>query len=179
LADWRICPDNIRCNLDGIAIRLADESGLDLSQAPGRDAGDPVVRRRDGSVTYALAVVADDAAAGITRIVRGRDIAPFTAVQAALYQLLGSPRPVYRHHLLLLEPHGEKLAKLHGSVGADTLRRHLSAPALCGLLAHVCGLRPEAVPLAPGDLAGSLKWEQIRTEDQVLHWDGSALTWRR
>jgi glutamyl/glutaminyl-tRNA synthetase len=178
LADWRACAENIRCNLDGLAIRLADESGLDLSQVPGRDAGDPVVRRRDGSVTYPLAVVADDAAAGVTRIVRGRDIAPFTAVQAALYRLLDFPLPVYRHHLLLLEPHGEKFAKFHGAVGADTLRRHLSPSTLCGLLAHVCGLRPTADAVSPAGLLEDFHWDRVREADQILDWDGSRLTWR-
>ena len=179
LANWRACTENIRCNLDGIEINLIDESGLDLSQWPGREAGDPVLRRKDGSVTYPLAVVADDAAAGVTRIVRGRDIAPFTAAQAALYRLLGFPPPAYRHHLLLLEPHGEKFAKFHGAVGADTLRRHLSAPALGGLLAHVSGLRPTADPVSPGELVASFKWEQVRAQDQVLEWSGGALSWRR
>jgi glutamyl/glutaminyl-tRNA synthetase len=177
LQDWRTCADNIRCNLEGIEIGLLDESGLDLSQVPGRDAGDPVVRRRDGSVTYPLAVVADDASAGVTRIVRGRDIAPFTGIQAALYGLLGFARPVYRHHLLLLEPHGEKFAKFHGAVGADTLRLHMRPDALCGLLAQVAGLQKGADPVTPRNLAPLFSWPGVRTSDQVLLWTGNQLVW--
>ena len=178
LPDWRACRENIRCNLEGIEVSLRDESGLDLSQIPGRDAGDPVVRRWNGSITYQLAVVADDAAAGVTRIVRGRDIAPSTATQAAFYRLLGFPPPVYRHHLLLLEPRGEKFAKFHGAVGADVLRRHMGAPALCGLLACVSGLRPSPAPVSPRELIAGFDWEPIRREDQVLDWTGEALLWR-
>lgn len=179
LPDWRACPENLRCNLDGLSIALRDESGLDLSQTPGRDAGDPVVRRRNGTVNYQLAVVADDAATGVTRIVRGRDIAPSTATQAALYRLLECPLPVYRHHLLLLEPRGEKFAKFHGAVGADTLRQHLSARALCGLLASVAGLRESAGPISPGELLPDFNWERVRTRDQMLQWTGTCLLWRQ
>lgn len=179
LVDWRTCPENVRCNLEGIAIRLADESGLDLSQSPGADSGDPVVRRRDGSVTYPLAVVADDAASSVTRIVRGRDIAPFTAIQAALYELLGFPRPVYRHHLLLLEPHGEKFAKFHGAVGTDTLRRHMSPERLCGLLANVAGLQTGDEAATPETLRKRFDWSRVRSEDQVLEWNGTDLIWRK
>jgi glutamyl/glutaminyl-tRNA synthetase len=178
LPDWRACSDNLRCNLDGLSITLRDESGLDLSQVPGREAGDPVVRRRNGTVNYQLAVVADDAATGVTRIVRGRDIAPSTATQAALYGLLGFPLPQYRHHLLLLEPRGEKFAKFHGAVGADILRQHMTAPALCGLLACVAGLRDTDDPVAPGNLLHDFTWAHVRTDDQVLEWTGVELIWR-
>ncbi len=175
LPDWRACSENIRCNLVGMAVDLRDESGLDLSQIPGRDAGDPVVRRRDGTVSYQLAVVADDAATGVTRIVRGRDIAPSTATQVALYRLLGFPPPVYRHHLLLLEPRGDKFAKFHGAVGADTLRQHLSARTLCGLLACVAGLQDEPRPVSPRELIPGFAWNRIRPDDHVLAWTGEAL----
>jgi hypothetical protein len=66
-------------------------------------------------------------------------------LQVALRELLGLPVPAFRHHLLLLEPRGDKLAKLHGAVAAPELRAHYSAEALCGV-SRACGLRASAAP---------------------------------
>src|SRR4029077_7991310 len=106
----------LRARLPEGPIELADETGADLSGYPGRTPGDPIVRRRDAAVAYHLAGVVDDAAESVTRVVRGRDLAATTATQVALQRLLGVATPRYRHHLLLLERRGEKLAKLHGAV---------------------------------------------------------------
>lgn len=176
---WRLSQEPLRCRLDEGVVELRDESGLDLSQDVVRAMGDPVVRRRDGSTAYQLAVVVDDAAVGVTRVVRGRDIAPSTATQACLHRWLGLPLPVYRHHPLLLEPHGGKLAKLHGAVAAPALRERYAPEALCGLLAGVAGIAPGATPVRPADLVASFDWRRVVSEDQVLAWDGQALAWLR
>jgi glutamyl/glutaminyl-tRNA synthetase len=178
---WRASPEALRARLDDGSIALVDEGGLDLSQTPARDMGDPIVRRRDGVVAYQLAVVVDDAAAGITDVVRGRDIAPSTATQVALQHLLGLPTPRYRHHLLLLEPPTAalpspdappaKLAKLHGSLPFTQLRARHSAPELCGLLAHAAGLLDLPAPCAPADLASGFAWSRVRDRDRVARWD--------
>src|SRR5690606_24865195 len=81
---WRACDETLRVRLDDDAIRLVDEGGLDLSQTPARDMGDPIALRRDGVLAYHLVVVVDDAASGVTRVVRGRDLATSTATQVAL-----------------------------------------------------------------------------------------------
>ena len=101
---WRASADAIRARLDDDRVELVDDGGLDLSQTPARDMGDPVVRRRDGVIAYQLAVVVDDHDAAITDVIRGRDIAPSTATQVMLQRLLGVLPPRYRHHFLLLEP---------------------------------------------------------------------------
>lgn len=137
--------------------------------------GDPVVVRRDGAVAYQLASVIDDAAVGVTHVVRGRDLLPSTAVQVALRRALGHPEVRYRHHLLLLEERGEKLAKLHGAVGAPELRAVYDAESLCGWLAHVAGLRPEPVPCRPRDLVADFSWERVEERDQVVRWTGERL----
>ncbi|MFA4945371.1 MAG: glutamate--tRNA ligase family protein [Lentisphaeria bacterium] len=172
---WRAGLEPLRCRLDDAQVALRDESGLDLSQEVAAAMGDPVLRRRDGAVAYQLAVVVDDAAAGINRVVRGRDIAPSTATQVALHRLLGLPPPAYRHHLLLLEPHGTKLAKFHGSVSAAELREHYTPAALCGVLAWVAGLQPEPRPRTPRELVAEFAWERVRVADQVVAWDGRRL----
>lgn len=174
---WRRCREPLRVRLPEGAIALRDESGLDLGGDPARAFGDPVVRRRDGAVAYHLASVVDDAAAGVTRVVRGRDLAPSSVLQVALQRLLGLGTPAYRHHLLLLEERGGKLAKLHGAVGADVLRTRYDGPGLCGLLAHVAGLRPDAAPVSPAELVPGFGWERVAARDRVLRWSGTALEW--
>ncbi|MEZ4367531.1 MAG: glutamate--tRNA ligase family protein [Kofleriaceae bacterium] len=174
---WRACTEVVRARLDDAPVIPVDDGGLDLAQTPAFDMGDPIVRRRDGSVAYQLAVVVDDAAAGVTRVVRGRDLAPSTATQVALQRLLGLPTPRYRHHLLLLEPGtGGKLAKLHGSVGHAALRAAgLDGAALCGQLAYALGLTPTAAPTTPAALVPSFAWQRVRTDDLVARWDGARL----
>jgi glutamyl-Q tRNA(Asp) synthetase len=174
--DWRACTDVVRVRLDDDVVAPRDDGGFDLAQAPAIAMGDPIARRRDGSITYQLAVVVDDADAGITRIVRGRDIAPSTATQVMLQRLLGLPTPTYRHHLLLVEPAGGgKLAKLHGSVGATALREVMTGAALCGQLAHAVGLSATPAPVTPAELVPGFAWDRVRTDDVVASWDGATL----
>jgi glutamyl/glutaminyl-tRNA synthetase len=165
----------LRLALPDRAVTLLDEGGLDLSQDPARDMGDPVLVRRDGAFAYHLAVVVDDAAAGVTRIVRGRDIAPSTATHHLLQDLLGLPHPIYRHHFLLLEPRGGKLAKLHGSIPARLLRPCYTADDLVGLLAAAAGILPAPAPVRPADLVPRFGWDRVRTTDLSVTWTGSAL----
>ena len=166
--DWRGATEPLRLRLDDDRVELVDEGGLDLSQTPARDMGDPVVRRRDGVVAYQLAVVVDDADEGITDVVRGRDIAPSTATQVLVQRALGLATPRYRHHFLLLEAaRGGKLAKLHGSLPWSELRRHHDGPALCGLLAHAAGLVATPAPCTPALLVPTFSWARVPTEDRV------------
>jgi glutamyl-Q tRNA(Asp) synthetase len=187
---WRYpgsCRDAPDGDSEGAALRLrlepgrvepVDESGLDLGQDPWLAMGDPVLRRRDGAIAYHLAVVVDDAEQGVTRIVRGRDLAPSTAVHLRLQRALGLATPSYRHHLLLLEESGGKLAKLHGAVGWRQLAAHYTPERLCGLLARVSGLRLRAEPVSPAELLADFDWSRVRREDAVLRWTGSELEWR-
>ena len=96
--------------------------------------GDFVLRRADGLWAYQLAVVADDAAQGITHVVRGADLADNTARQIALQTALGLPTPRYLHTPLVLGADGEKLSKQNGAQALD-----LSDPA--------CALRTTATHL--------------------------------
>ena len=157
--------------LDDDRIEVVDAGGLDLSQTPARDMGDPVVRRRDGVIAYQLAVVVDDADAGITDVVRGRDIAPSTATQIMLQRLLRRTTPRYRHHFLLLEQSGDKLAKLHGSIPFGQVRARYTGAELCGVLAHAAGLVDEPRPCAPAELVATFDWNLVVTADRIARWD--------
>ena len=93
----------------------------------------------------------------------------------ALQRLLTISRPGYRHHLLLLEERGGKLAKLHGAVAVVELRRHYSGDALCGWLARTAGLRSAADPITPRALVAAFDWAGVASRDCVVAWTGQAL----
>ena len=174
-AGWRASTEPLRARLDPGAVAVRDEDGTDLGHDPEAAFGDPIVRRRDGSVAYHLAGIVDDAAAGVTRIVRGRDLAATTPTQNALRRLLGYPAPVHRHHLVLLERQGEKLAKLHGSVSADELRAVCSAGALTAFLARTAGLTTSD-SITPAELGAEFDWQRVVRADRVVVWDGRRLS---
>lgn len=94
-----------------------------------RTAGDIVLRRRDGAVAYHLAVVVDDAHQGITHVTRGEDLLPATPIHRVLQELLGLPAPVYRHHRLIRDQAGKRLAKRQDALSLQTLREEGITPA--------------------------------------------------
>jgi glutamyl/glutaminyl-tRNA synthetase len=167
---WRAADAAVRVRLPDDLVEIRDDSGVDLSQRPSHEMGDPIVLRRDGALAYHLVVVVDDGASAVDRIVRGRDLAPCTATHVALQRLLHLPTPAYRHHFLFLEPRGDKLAKLHGAVGAPALRARYTRDELCGLLAHAAGLRPDDGPCHPHDLLADFSWARVAQDDRVLAW---------
>jgi glutamyl-Q tRNA(Asp) synthetase len=81
--------------------------------------GDVILRRRDQVFSYLLAVVVDDAAQGITHVVRGADLLDNTPRQIYLQRLLGLPLPAYAHVPVLTEADDSKLAKSRRSVRVD------------------------------------------------------------
>jgi glutamyl-tRNA synthetase len=82
----------------------------------------PTLLRPDGSATYHLASVVDDAELGITHVIRGKDHLPNLELHRALARALGSEPPEYVHHGLLLGPDGAKLSKRHGAASVADLR---------------------------------------------------------
>lgn len=76
-----------------------------------RDIGDVVIARRDMGTSYHLAVVLDDAAQGVTHVVRGQDLFEATKIHVILQRMLGLPTPIYHHHTLIRDDVGKRLAK--------------------------------------------------------------------
>ena len=89
------------------------------AQNVAREVGDFILRRADGLWAYQLAVVVDDAAQGITQVVRGEDLCDNTARQILLQRALGLPTPGYLHTPLVLGANGEKLSKQNGAQALD------------------------------------------------------------
>ena len=117
------------------------------SQDVAHAVGDFVLQRADGCFTYQLAVVVDDAAQGITHIVRGQDLADNTARQIWLQRCLGLPTPHYLHTPLVLGPDGAKLSKQNGAQAldlSDPLRALNAAAAVLGWPAQQATV-PEAL----------------------------------
>ena len=106
------------------------ETGVGPSGETGTIAADPaawgdvVLARKDTPTSYHLAVTVDDAAQGVTDVVRGRDLFHATSVHRLLQALLGWPPPRYHHHRLILDAEGHKLSKSTFATGLHELRAH-------------------------------------------------------
>jgi glutamyl-Q tRNA(Asp) synthetase len=146
----------MRLRTHGEPIRFTDRVQGEISQSLERDIGDFVVRRADGLYAYQLAVVVDDAAQGVTDVVRGADLLDSTTRQIYLQRLLGYPTPRYLHLPVATHANGEKLSK-------QTHATDASAADISGALRFL-GTDPPA-GLAPRELLG---WA-------TKHWDPSRI----
>jgi len=93
-----------------------------LIPARPETAGDVVLARKDAGTAYHLAVTHDDALQGVTHVIRGHDLFEATHIQALIQALMGWPTPTYRHHPLLLDADGRRLAKRDKAETLQSLR---------------------------------------------------------
>lgn len=121
---WRLSLDRAQERLGDLSRLGWQEEGIDpgTHHARPETLGDMVMGRKDIGAGYVIASVIDDAAQGITHVVRGEDLIPMTSVQRVLQALLGLPTPVYRHHPLLLDAEGKRFAKRDGAVTLQQIR---------------------------------------------------------
>lgn len=153
----------IRFRVPAGEVAFEDQLQGRYAQDVARTVGDFVVRRRDGYFAYQLAVVVDDAAQGITEVVRGHDLLDNTPRQILLQQALVLEQPDYAHLPLVVESDGNKLAKSRRSlpVGSE------AAPSLIRLVLKLLGQGPPRA-LSEATLAETWQWA-------IAHWRPQAL----
>jgi glutamyl-tRNA synthetase len=145
----------------GERIDFTDEiHGRVAADAAGID--DFVLRRADGTAAYQLAVVVDDAAMGMTRVVRGDDLLRSTPRQLALYRALALQPPAFAHVPLVLTPSGERLAKrTRPEAIADLRARGVAPEAVVGALAASAGLAAAGERIMPAALVSGFSLARI------------------
>ena len=157
------CRDGVRAGRAGRALRVRAEGGEvafeDRLQGRyalhlERQVGDFVVRRADGLYAYQLAVVVDDAAQGITEVVRGCDLIDATPRQLLLQRLLALPTPAYLHLPVALAADGRKLSKQNGAPPLDEGRPAATLAAAWAFL----GQRPPPTEVVAAGAAAFVAW---------------------
>jgi glutamyl-Q tRNA(Asp) synthetase len=156
-------PTATRLRIEPGHIVFADRIQGTYRQDVAAAVGDIILRRRDRVFAYVLAVVVDDAAQGVTHVVRGADLLDNTPRQIYLQRLLGLGTPAYAHVPVLTEPDDSKLAKSRRSVALDA---NSALPQLLAVLRWL-GLDPPGT-LADARLAEVWAWAIERWDiDQV------------
>jgi glutamyl-tRNA synthetase len=159
---WRFrLPDRCPSFVDG----YRGPCEVDLRQV----GGDFVVWKAARTPAYQLSVVVDDAAQGVTEVVRGDDLVSSTPRQLLLYEALGLPAPRFVHVPLVVGPDGRRLAKRHGDTRLAALWQAGVRPEmLVGLLAWSCGWLDAIRPITPRALLPLFRLEAIPHAPFVL-----------
>jgi glutamyl-Q tRNA(Asp) synthetase len=170
-----IYPGTCRAGLHGRSprawrLRVSDESVYWTDRRSGAqdqdvaaEVGDFILKRADGCHAYQLAVVVDDAAQGITDVVRGEDLADNTARQILLQCALGLPTPRYLHTPLVLGADGNKLSKQNGALALN-----LDEPlAALNDAARTLGLQPCAGHVPDALANWTAQWQALSSATQA------------
>ncbi len=139
------------------------------------DCGDFLIQRSDQAFAYQLAVVVDDAAQGVTSVVRGVDLLCSTPQQLYLQELLGLGHPRYAHIPLLVAEQNRRLSKRDHDAGIEELLARFKTPeAVIGHIAGICGLAPTCDPATPEQLLRTFDAAQL----PELFCDPVQIAWR-
>ncbi len=161
-------PRSVRFRIPDRTVEVIDRIQGPIHFRLDRECGDFVIWRADGRVAYQLAVVVDDAAAGITEVVRGRDLLDSAPRQQLLHQALGTPVPGWLHLPLVVDRHGQKLSKSGHADPIETLSPARTVRLALEVLGHpppggmrtlesllewsIANWQPEHIPSAPFEL---------------------------
>jgi len=146
------------------------EDALCGTYPQGRTGGDFVLRRADGIWAYQLAVVVDDAEAGISEVIRGEDLLSSTPRQIALYRALGYSIPRFAHVGLVVDAQGTRLATRHRATSIESLRDSGRSPEeVIGELACSLGLTATAAAIRAEELIPS--FELIEISQSSFAWN--------
>ncbi len=182
---WRFTDTalNHRFRVDPGTEAVHDQVAGAHSFDPARESGDFLVWTKGRVPAYQLAVVVDDAAQGVTDVVRGADLLPSAALQQLLYRALGHQPPRWWHLPLVLDAQGLRMAKRRGSSSLQALRAAGVDPArVVGLVAWWSGAQPRLEPISPETLRGLMdpsilqswharaKSAPPRADEEVLAW---------
>ena len=158
----------LRFRCDPQVLTLEDAHLGSFTSNPGEEVGDFLVRRRDRAIAYQLAVVVDDARAGVTEVLRGSDLLSSTARQWLLQEALGLPHPTWIHVPLVTDAEGRRLAKRDGDTTMASLReRGVDPRALVAWLAASAG-QPCDTHSTPADLLPSFDLALLPQADVVF-----------
>jgi glutamyl-tRNA synthetase len=147
---------------DDAHVSFEDGFGGAYSMDVRAQLGDFPLARDERGAGYTLAVVVDDAAMGVTEVVRGDDLLPATPQQILLYRALGLKEPKFFHVPLVVGPDGRRLAKRHGDTRIASFREEgKKAEDVIGYLAWSLGINPDKKPIALASLAGIFDPAQI------------------
>lgn len=156
-------------------LKVEDEdiSFTDMIAGPqsfnlARECGDFILQRADGAWAYQLAVVVDDAAMGVTEVMRGNDLLLSAAQQIWLYRRLGLTPPRFAHLPLICNASGQRLSKRDASLSMEALRRYHTPESLTGIIAHIAGLLPTPIPVHPTDLIEHFTMAPLRQNVSIL-----------
>lgn len=153
----------------GPPVSFRDEVAGEITVDPST-LGDFVLWRRDDLPSYQLAVTVDDAAQGVTQVLRGRDLLLSTARQLALYAALGLTAPVHWAHVpFIQDAQGRRMSKREGDVSLKALReRGVNPRKLVAFLAGTAGLDAPAGGCAPADLVAGFDLARVSPGDYAL-----------
>jgi glutamyl-Q tRNA(Asp) synthetase len=157
-------PTATRLRIDDSQVVTFEDRAQGSCRTPLRSLGDFVIKRKDGSPSYQLAVVVDDADQHVTDIVRGADLLDSTPWQMVLQDALGLDRPRYAHLPLIVEDSADKLSKSRRAVPVDPAAASTQLALALSLLNH----RPPAElhNAGPGSL---LEWAVSRWSLDAFH----------
>ncbi len=129
------------------------------------ESGDFVIRRADGNFSYQLAVTVDDAAQGVTEVVRGRDLLLSAHRQIFLYRALNETPPTFSHAPLLVSNDGRRLSKRERDFDMEKLRIHFSKEEIIGKILFLCGFLEKEKAVSLSKAVDLFDWKKLPKTD--------------